>query len=427
MASLTRIIVRPVRAATWRELAYLVLGGIMAIVAFAVVVAGLTAISVLLITLIGIPLFVGFAYLNRWLTGLERRRTAFLLREPVDGVYKRPKRSKRRVFVPTLKAVVTDSQTWKDLAWLILLSVIGFAFAVAAVTLWLVVLPIAAFPAYWWALPADSLQITDGDREVWSVDSWWLAALIGLAGVVGVIVTSWLCAGLARGEALLARLLLAPTQQQELRERVSQLEESRAAAVEAQTADLRRIERDLHDGAQARLVALTMELGRAREKMDTDPAAARELLDAAQDDARQAIVELRELVSGMHPAILSDRGLDAAITSLAARSPVPVTLDLASGARLPAATETAAYFVVAEALANVGKHSGARRAGVRVTRENARLVVEVSDDGAGGADAATGSGLAGLAGRVEALDGSLVVSSPAGGGTVVRAELPCVS
>jgi signal transduction histidine kinase len=198
-------------------------------------------------------------------------------------------------------------------------------------------------------------------------------------------------------------------------------------AVDVAAAERRRIERDLHDGAQQRLVALAMDLGMAREKFAGDPQAARTLLDEAHDEAKRALAELRNLARGIHPAVLTDRGLDAAVSALAARSPVPVEVDIDLHDRPPGAIESTAYFVVAEALANVAKHAAATHAQVRITKEGGRLVVEVRDDGVGGADPAGGSGLTGLADRVASIDGRLTVASPQGGPTVVRTELPCGS
>jgi signal transduction histidine kinase len=200
---------------------------------------------------------------------------------------------------------------------------------------------------------------------------------------------------------------------------------SRSRAVQAALAERRRIERDLHDGAQQRLVSLAMELGMAKEKLAEDPEAARKLVEEAHGEAKLALAEIRDLVQGIHPAVLSDRGLDAAISALAGRCPVPVEVDVELDRRPPEAAETTAYFVVAEALANVAKHSGASEAHVAVWREPEDwLVVEVTDDGKGGADPESGTGFAGLADRLAALDGRLFVESPVGGPTRVRAELP---
>jgi signal transduction histidine kinase len=209
----------------------------------------------------------------------------------------------------------------------------------------------------------------------------------------------------------------------ELQARLDELRESRARIVEAGYIARRKLERDLHDGAQQRLVGLALDLRLAREKLADDPEAAGVMLDDASAELAKATDELRELARGIHPAILSDRGLEAAVESLAQRAPLPVELEASLEGRLPEPVEAAAYFVVSEALTNVVRHSGADRAEVGIRRDNGRLVVEVTDDGAGGADPA-GSGLRGLADRVAALDGRLQVEDPAGGGTVVRAQIP---
>jgi signal transduction histidine kinase len=220
--------------------------------------------------------------------------------------------------------------------------------------------------------------------------------------------------------------LLCTSESRELRRQVETLKQSRSAVLDVEASELHRIERDLHDGAQQRLVMLTIDLGLASERIDTDPQAAKELILEGQAEARQALAEIRNLVRGIAPSILLDRGLRAALDSIAGRVPVPTTItsDLAPGERLPAATERAAYFVVTEALANVAKHSEARQCEVRCFREGSRLVVEVSDDGRGGATMEPDGGLAGLANRVAGIDGTFSVSSPAGGPTVARAEIP---
>jgi signal transduction histidine kinase len=206
--------------------------------------------------------------------------------------------------------------------------------------------------------------------------------------------------------------------------RIRRLEESRAGAVEVQESELRRIERDLHDGAQARLVALGMSLGRAEQALEDDPEAVRDLLADARRGAGEALEELRVLARGIRPPILTDRGLEPAISALIARTPVPVALSVDDSDRYPAAVETAAYFTVAEALANAIKHANAERIDIRVRSADGSLLAEVVDDGAGGADP-SGPGLTGLRQRAEALDGRLRVVSPAGGPTTVTVELPC--
>ncbi len=211
----------------------------------------------------------------------------------------------------------------------------------------------------------------------------------------------------------------------EMAERIDVLTATRAGAVDQQAAELRRIERDLHDGAQARLVALAMDLGMAKERLAGDPGA-QELVAGAHEQAKQAITELRDLARGIHPVVLTDRGLPAALATIAGHSRIPVELDLATGERPAAAVEAAAYFVVAEALTNANKHSGAGTVTVRVRRCGPTLRVRGADAGAGGADG-DGPGLGGLRRRVEALDGVMTVASPPGGGTVIDVELPCGS
>ena len=210
----------------------------------------------------------------------------------------------------------------------------------------------------------------------------------------------------------------------QLRARLDELRASRARLVQAGDAERRRLERDLHDGAQARLVALSLLLRSARRRAGADPELAA-LLDRAHDELQTSLSELRELARGIHPAVLTERGLEPALHGLVSRVPVPVTLDAAIDERLPAPVETAAYFVVSEALANVAKYANATQAAVTVRRTNGRVTVEVADDGVGGAETARGSGLRGLADRVAALDGTLSLDSPPGGGTRLRAEIPC--
>ena len=210
----------------------------------------------------------------------------------------------------------------------------------------------------------------------------------------------------------------------ELHARLEELAASRARIVTAGDVERRRLERNLHDGAQQRLVALSLALRMAQAKLDSDPAAARATLAGAAEELTLALAELRELARGLHPAILTDRGLRPAIEMLAGRSPVPVEIVQVPDERLPEPVEAAAYYLIAEALTNVAKYAGASNVNVSVAASDALVVVEVSDDGAGGADPAGGSGLRGLADRVEALGGSLAVTSPPGTGTSLRAEIP---
>jgi signal transduction histidine kinase len=250
-----------------------------------------------------------------------------------------------------------------------------------------------------------------------------------VAGIVLLPVASFAAQGLMALHRQVIAGLLCDSGTEALEQRVESLEVSRQAVLEVEASELRRIERDLHDGAQQRLVMLTINLGLAADRIDSDPAAAKGLVMDARDQARLALAEIRSLVRGIAPSILMDRGLVPALSALAGQSPVPtvVLASLPTGERASDAVERAAYFVVAEAMANVAKHSGATRAEVHVRREGPLLVVEVRDDGTGGARLLPTSGLTGLAGRVEALDGRLVVTSPDGGPTMVRAEIPAAA
>ncbi|WP_406177891.1 histidine kinase [Streptomyces canus] len=255
------------------------------------------------------------------------------------------------------------------------------------------------------------------------VDGVWAGALRRDPVVLPLIVK------LADTEARWSTALLLPSPKARLARRVEELKETRADAIAAHEAELRRIERDLHDGAQANLVALSMRIGLAKRAYDRDPDAARRLLDDAQDQAEQALTELRQVVRGIHPPILTDRGLVGAVRALASSSGLTVGVEdggLEAGTRAPAAVEAAAYFVVAESLTNVAKYSGADRAEVRLARTRRGLTVRVRDEGRGGADESAGSGLLGMRRRVAALDGTFDVTSPAGGPTVIDVELPCV-
>ena len=223
-----------------------------------------------------------------------------------------------------------------------------------------------------------------------------------------------------------ARLLATPKKSR-LAARVDALTLSRAAALDAHGAELRRIERDLHDGAQNRLVNVVMMLGIAERALETDPDGVLEPLRRAQDAATDALEGLRRTVHDIYPPILDELGLEGALASLAGRSVVPCTIEAVAVGRVPAAVESASYFVVAEALTNVNKYSQATQAQVRVIREGERLIITVQDDGVGGAQARTGGGLAGIRRRVEAFEGSCTLTSPVGGPTILRTELPCGS
>jgi signal transduction histidine kinase len=278
----------------------------------------------------------------------------------------------------------------------------------------------------WWAggatlfLIAASLLTNLGPESGNYDDVIWYLALVVLSSVPYAFLFGLLRTKLSEADVVAEENVRLDAA---LSARLDELRESRARIVQAGDAARRKLERDLHDGAQQRLVGLALDLRLAREKLDDDPEAAAGMLDEASAELSRATDELRELARGIHPAVLSDRGLAAAVESLAQRAPLPVEIDAALEGSLPEPVESAAYFVVSEALTNVVRHSGAARAAVGIRRDNGRLLVEVRDDGSGGADPA-GSGLRGLADRVAALDGRLQVDDPAGGGTLVKADIP---
>jgi signal transduction histidine kinase len=252
---------------------------------------------------------------------------------------------------------------------------------------------------------------------------------LAIAGIVLVPVGMFVLPTVAALHISLARALLGPNANERLSQKAEHLQASRARGVDAAEAERRRIERDLHDGAQQRLVAVAMGLGRAKTKMDSDPDAVRALIDEAHADAKLAVAELRDLARGIYPAVLGDRGLDAALSSLAAKCPIPVEVHVAIEPRPPAAVESTAYFIVGESLTNIAKHSGATEAEVNAWREERPtgdlVIVEITDNGNGGASMSAGGGLSGLADRAATIDGVMTVVSPIGGPTVIRADLPC--
>jgi signal transduction histidine kinase len=322
-----------------------------------------------------------------------------------------------------LKERVKSGPRWREIAYHLAhlpVSAIAYALSIGA---WCGSLAMLAMPLYVEALPGDSAKLYF--FEVNPGAGALAASAVGLGGLV--LIAPWITVGAAGVSVALAKALLGPTSEAAHAAQVERLETSRTAAVDSAEFERRRIERDLHDGAQQRLVALAAELGAAREKLDADPEEGRRMVAQAHEEAKSALKEIRDLVRGIHPVILEDRGLDAALSAVVARSPVPVILDVQLAARPPAAVESAAYFVVNEALANVAKHANATRAHVAVARAGDRLVVEVRDNGQGGADPVGGSGLQGLRDRVAGLGGSMYVISPPGGPTTVSVELPCAS
>jgi len=376
---------------------------------------GLLPLFLLGVPVIGLTLAVAEQFAR-----FERGRFAVTLGERIPDP--RPPRVDGESWLGRQRRRFGSDAAWRAVAYDLLLLPVGSVTFALAVALWSAAIALLTLPIYNWALPNGG-----ADVGLFTVHSVPATVLVGLVGLALLWFTPYAVRGMAAAHAAGAHAMLGPLSRKRLAARVGQLEESRARVVDSAEAERRRIERDLHDGAQQRLVALAMNLGRARSRYEEDPVAARALLEEAHADAKQALVELRDLARGIHPAVLADRGLDAALSGLAGRSPVPVTVEVDAGARPSRTIEAIAYFVVAEALTNIAKHARASHASVVVRRLDGALRIVVTDDGVGGADPAGGTGLAGLADRVSGVDGRLSVRSPAGGPTVLTVELPCVS
>jgi signal transduction histidine kinase len=403
---------RPITRECWRETAYLLASFITGLIGFIVIVTGVSLVAGLAILILGIPLAVALAHFDRWWCGIDRGLAALVLGERIPARY-RPPRGEGRI--SRALSVLGDKQTWLDALWMLISFPLGLAGFIVAVVSWSVVGALLSGPIWLWSIPN---WIHRHDIAI--------SILSPFLGVAAAIAAAWLVRGTALAISGLASWLLGPNRTEVLEERVETLAETRAGAVDAAHSELQRVERDLHDGAQARLVALAMDLGMAEQRLaNADPDTAMEHVANARGQARAAMAELRDLVRGIGPSILHDHGLDAALTALVTGRNPPVELRVELRTADVTARETAAYFVVAEALANARKHASATRISVRAWDDAAdRLIVEVVDDGIGGADSEGGSGLAGLRKRVAALDGVLTVVSPPGGPTTVRAELP---
>jgi signal transduction histidine kinase len=276
-------------------------------------------------------------------------------------------------------------------------------------------------PLWWWLLPPHIVL----NPAFFDVRDWPTALLTPLAAVVHLAVLVLLAPPLALLHARVTVRRVTSGGRARLAHRLAEVTTSRAEALEAHASELRRIERALHDSTQNRLVAVRLHLGVIERLLDTDPAKARELIAVTQSAAEEALAELRNVVRSIYPPVLADRGLAGAVSALALRCPLPCDLEIGELARAPAAVEVAAYHVVAESLTNAVKHSGASRVRVTMGTEGEVLHVTVTDDGRGGAEESRGSGLAGIRGRVAAFDGTTKVSSPPGGPTTIRVELPC--
>lgn len=391
----------------WSAARYLVVGaGTSLLSIFALV--GLFAVLLLCPVGVGIPSLAPAIKLARWPVGVDRRRAARRLGEAIPEPYRDG-------------SPLKDPATRRDLAWLAIHAATGLVLGSLAI-----------------GLPIGAVQ------QVVTVIIW-PAVPGGIEGSLGIVVNSWPRAGLdfliavamaaatlllpraARWQARTARKLLRPAPGVVLADRVAELTATRAAALEAHGAELRRIERDLHDGTQARIAAVVLQLGIAGQLYDRDPETVRDLLVKAQDTATDALAELRTVVRSIYPPLLSERGLAGAVRALAERTPVPTAVTVEYETGRPAAVEAAAYFVVAEVLANVTKHADASTVDIKLGGTPSLLTLEIRDDGRGGADERRGSGLAGIRRRAEAFDGTLTLTSPPGGPTVLRVELPCGS
>jgi signal transduction histidine kinase len=438
--ALVRALRAPFELRTWKETAHLLLNLPIGIATFTIIVTGFALGFGLLITLIGIPILIAMLYVSRAMGWFERLRAALLLDVEVPSPY-RSDPSRDTWYRPFLSRA-SDPATWVEVVYHLILMPLGIITFTIVVTFWTLGLtllfspllglaadqPVHFFDA-WFTVTVDNsplfVNITSTRGWHWIIDTPLEFAIISFAGLLVIFLTPWVVRGLATANRAIVRGMLGT----DVTERVRELTVSRDAAVDLAAADRRQIERDLHDGVQQRLVSLAMDLGRAKEKLDTDtdPEGAKELVGEAHEEAKRAITEVRDLARGIHPAVLTDRGLDAALSSLAARSAVPADVRVEVAERPPASVEAAAYFVVSEALANVAKHADATRADVTVRRSGDRLTVKVEDDGGGGASLVEGSGLAGLRDRVGALDGELHLLSPKGGPTILMVEIPCGS
>ncbi|MEU8570800.1 sensor domain-containing protein [Streptomyces pathocidini] len=414
----------PLEGRTWREFLYLLLNLPIAIVMFVYAVT-MTSLGVgLLVTFLGLPVLAGTLAGARGLGSLERVRARALL--GLDVAAPEPLRVRKGGLLGWVGALFKSGVSWRHLLYCVLhFPWAVFAFCVSVV-LWVNGWGLLLYPTYQWALERYTDQPGfqlwgDGNGNSFYVDTPFEIAVTSAVGLLIVLGTAWVIRGLAQVDRLLVSGLLGPSR---LATRVSELESDRGVVVDTAAADLRRIERNLHDGAQARLVALAMDLGLAKEKLQEDPEAAARMVDEAHGEVKLALQELRDLARGIHPAILTDRGLGPALSALAARCTVPVKATVDLPTRPAPAIEGIAYFTVSELLQNISKHARASRASVDVWRAEGRIMLQVSDDGVGGADTGTGSGLAGLADRLDSVDGILVVESPAGRGTTVTAEVP---
>ncbi|HTX27273.1 MAG TPA: sensor domain-containing protein [Streptosporangiaceae bacterium] len=412
-----------VSARTWLAMTQHLAGLFVGFVAIFVFTFGLGfGFSFVFLGLIGIPLLGITLRLASWFARAERARFAFLLGVAIPVWPEQGRAGYRWGIIPRWR-MFREKATWAEVGYGLLRLPVSAVALTLSVGVWAAGLVALTLPAYSSALPGGGPDFGGGPHSGVQSGAAFLAGS-AILGAALLLAAPQVTRGLALADAAISRRLLGP--RGDLAARVMELEISRERVVDAAEAERRRIERDLHDGAQQRLVALAMELGRAKAKFADDPDAARELVDQAHAQAKEALTELRNLVRGVHPPVLTDRGLDAALSGLVALCPVPVDMHVDVPVRPKAAVEAVAYFVVAEALTNVAKHSRASHAKVVVEGHGfpGTLTVMVSDDGIGGADPHS-PGLSGLADRVSGVDGRFSVESPVGGPTIIAAVLPC--
>jgi len=404
---------------TWLAMISHLAGLFVGIAVMVVVVTGLSlGFSLLVLALTGLPILGLTLRAATLYAAAERARLGLMLGVRIPAWPAEARAGYRWGIVPRWRTL-TERATWGELGY----GLLRLPFSAVAVTLcvsaWAAGLTLLTLPLYNTALPSGGAEI--GDTVLKGTATMAASAVIGL---VLLLAAPQLTRAMAVADAALSRRLLGP--RRDLAARVTELEISRERVVDAAETERRRIERDLHDGAQQRLVALAMDLGRAKARFADDLDAAAGLVDQAHAQAKEALVELRNLVRGVHPPVLTERGLDAALSGLAALCPVPVEVHVDVPVRPKSSVEAVAYFMVAEALTNVAKHSRASHAKVVVEGHGypGTLTVMISDDGIGGADVHS-PGLSGLADRVTGVDGRLSVESPSGGPTIIAAELPC--
>jgi len=401
--------------------AHVALGLPVAIVTFVVIVV-LSALSIglLPVFLLGVPIAWVTSMTSHGLARFERSRAGSYGRPIADPVAQPVRDS----WFGRLRERVGSKARWREFGHhLLQLPVCALSYTVVALT-WCASAAMVLVPVLIRTMPDASAKFYFFDLD--GSNPWrWSTLVVGVIGLV--FVAPWITLTAADLQWALANRLLGPTGDEQLVAQVAEARSQRSAAVDAAEAERRRIERDLHDGAQQRLVALAATLGAASDKLAEDPEAGRAMVEAAHRESKAALEEIRDLVRGIHPVILEDRGIDAALSAVVARSPVPVELDVQISDRPPAAVESTAYFIVSEALTNIARHSGATRAHVSIARTADTLIVEIRDNGHGGADASKGTGLKGMRERVTGMGGTTYVISPDGGPTTILVELPCAS